>query len=119
MNVRLDRVKSGPVVVSIGGQNGREAPVAGASTIPPARYMLRPLNEEQAMSLGGNPLDRAGQSPYESHEWMTAQADAERAARSAGYKSLFRRLFERLRPHRQEPGGDPQINHGTSDDPGH
>lgn len=47
-----------------------------------------------------------------------AAADADRAARLAGHKSLFRRLLERLRPHRQEPSGDPQSNYGTFDDPG-
>jgi len=49
---------------------------------------------------------------------LIAKADADRAARLGGHKSLFRRLLERLRPHRQEPGGDPQGNYGTSDDPG-
>jgi len=49
---------------------------------------------------------------------LAAQADAYRAARLAGHKSLLRRVLERLRPHRQEPG-DPQSNYGTSDDPGH
>lgn len=44
---------------------------------------------------------------------MTAQADADRAAREAGYKSPFRRLLDRLRPHREEPGSDPQSNDGT------
>jgi hypothetical protein len=43
-----------------------------------------------------------------------AQADADRAARLAGHQSLVRRLFERLQPHRQEPGGFD----GTSGDPG-
>ena len=47
-----------------------------------------------------------------------AKADADRAARLAGHKSLFRRLLERLRPHSQDPGGDPQSNYGTSGDPG-
>ena len=32
--------------------------------------------------------------------------DADRAARLAGHKSLFRRLLERLRPHRQQPISD-------------
>ena len=44
---------------------------------------------------------------------LTAQADADRAAREAGYKSPFRRLLDRLRPHREEPGGDPHSNDGT------
>jgi hypothetical protein len=47
-----------------------------------------------------------------------AKADADRAARLAGRKSLFERLLERLRPHRQDSGGDPRSNYGTSDDPG-
>jgi hypothetical protein len=46
-----------------------------------------------------------------------AQADANRAARLAGHKSPFRRLLDRLRPHRQEPGGDPPGNYGTTGDP--
>jgi hypothetical protein len=68
------------------------------------------------MSFGNNPADSAEST------WHTdrarAQADADRAARLAGYKSPFRRLLERLRPHRQEPG-DPNGSYGTSDDPGH
>jgi hypothetical protein len=47
-----------------------------------------------------------------------AQADANRAARLAGHRSPFQRLLDRLRPHRQEPGGDPQSDNGTSEDPG-
>jgi hypothetical protein len=35
-----------------------------------------------------------------------AKADADRAARLAGHKSLFRRLLERLRPHGQQPISD-------------
>ena len=60
---------------------------------------------------------------YEREQWqgkvdrLAAQADADRAARLAGHKSPFRRLLDRLRPHRQEPGGDPQGNYGTTDDP--
>jgi hypothetical protein len=64
-----------------------------------------------------------GNNPADSKEWRLQQAAAEReverAARLAGHKSLLRRVLERLRPHRQEPGGDPQSNYGTSDDPGH
>ena len=47
-----------------------------------------------------------------------AKADADRAARLAGRKSLFQRLLERLRPHRQDLGSDSQSNYDTSDDPG-
>jgi len=47
-----------------------------------------------------------------------AKADADRAARLAGRKSLVQRLLERLRPHRRYPGGDPQSNYGTFNDPG-
>jgi hypothetical protein len=49
---------------------------------------------------------------------LTAQADANRAAREAGYKSPFRRLLDRLRPHREEPGSGPQGNDGTPDKQG-
>ena len=60
---------------------------------------------------------------YEREQWqgkvdrLAAQADADRAARLAGHKSPFRRLLDRLRPHRQEPGGDPQSDYGTTGDP--
>lgn len=47
-----------------------------------------------------------------------AKVDVGRAARSAGRKSFFRRLLERLRAHREEPGGDPHSAQGTLDDPG-
>lgn len=67
------------------------------------------------MALGGRPAD---------DEWgkqklrkLTVQADADRAAREAGYKSTFRRLLDRLRSHREEPGGDPRSNYGTRDEP--
>jgi hypothetical protein len=46
-----------------------------------------------------------------------ADVEAARAARLAGHKSLFRRLLDRLRPHRQEPVGDPESNYGTTNDP--
>jgi hypothetical protein len=68
------------------------------------------------MSFGNNPADRAA-GKQQSERFM-AKADAERAARLAGRKSLFQRLLERLRPHRRGPGGDSQSNYGTSDDPG-
>ncbi len=70
------------------------------------------------MSLGSG-------GPFESGDWQAridkfaAQADADRAARLAGHKSVFRRLLERLRPHRQEQGGDPQSDYGTIADPRH
>jgi hypothetical protein len=56
------------------------------------------------MSLGGGPLEKG--------DWQArinkfaAQADTDRALRLGGYKSPLRRLLERLRPHRQEQGGD-------------
>jgi hypothetical protein len=67
------------------------------------------------MSFGNNPAD----SRKTHLDPLIAQADADRAARLAGHKSLLRRVLERLRPHRQEPGGDSQSNYGMSDDPGH
>jgi hypothetical protein len=38
-------------------------------------------------------------------EKLLADADADRAARAAGYKSVFKRLRERLLPRRREKGG--------------
>jgi hypothetical protein len=67
------------------------------------------------MSFGNNPADNRELILQQ----LTAQAEVDRAARLAGHRSPLRRLLERLRPRRQEPGGDPQINYGTSDDPGH
>lgn len=68
------------------------------------------------MFLGSEPADKApGKARLDQ---LTAQADADRAARLVGHKSLLWRMLERLRPHRQEPGGDPHSNYGTSDDPG-
>jgi hypothetical protein len=68
------------------------------------------------MSFGNNPADSA--AGKQQSEWFMAKADADRAARLAGRKSLFQRLLERLRPHRQGLGGDSQSNHGTSGEPG-
>ena len=68
------------------------------------------------MSFWNNPADDAVGDQYRAKK--IASAEAARAARLAGHESLFRRLVERLRPHRQEPRGDPQSNYGTSDDPG-
>jgi len=69
------------------------------------------------MSLGDGQFENAYSKAR--LDQLTAQADADRAARWAGHKSLLRRMLERLRPHRQALGGDPQSNYGTSDDPGH
>jgi hypothetical protein len=55
------------------------------------------------MSLGNNPADNAHGERYS--ERLTAKADAERSARLAGHKSLFRRLLERLRATRNEADG--------------
>jgi hypothetical protein len=63
------------------------------------------------MGMGNSPADNYFNE-------LRAKADAERAARLAGYKSPFRRLLERLRPHRQEPSGDPQNFPGTPSNPG-
>ena len=56
------------------------------------------------MSMGNNPADRAIGKQHS--EWLMAKADADRAARLAGHKSLFRRLLERLRPHGRQPISD-------------
>jgi hypothetical protein len=65
-------------------------------------------------STGNSPADGVGgTNSYDSREWLIAQAEAERAARLAGHKPIFRRLLERLRPHRQEPGGDSRSSYGT------
>jgi hypothetical protein len=66
------------------------------------------------MSFGNNPADRAASKQHA--ERFVAKADADRAARFAGRKSLFQRLRERLRPHHQDLAGDPQSNYGTSDE---
>ena len=55
---------------------------------------------EQAKSFGNNPADKA------LHQEALAEADIARLARLAGHKPLLRRLLERLRPHRQEPGSE-------------
>ena len=67
------------------------------------------------MSFGNNPADSAAGKQHD--ERFMAKADADRAARLAGRKSLFQRLLERLRPHRQDLGGHSQSNYGTSGDP--
>ena len=53
------------------------------------------------MSMGNSPAERAIGKQHS--ERLMAKADADRAARLAGHKSLFRRLLERLRPHGQQP----------------
>jgi hypothetical protein len=65
------------------------------------------------MSFSGSGGPRLGDDP--SGAWgeeklrkLTVQADAGRAAREGEYKSPFRRLLDRLRPHREEPGGEPR-----------
>jgi hypothetical protein len=63
------------------------------------------------MSFGNSPAD-SGHGKLRSEQLMH-QAEVDRAARLAGHKSLFRRLLERLRPHRQEPGSDSQSSYGT------
>jgi hypothetical protein len=68
------------------------------------------------MSIGDNPADRAPQQ--EALDWAKAQRDVHEAARLAGHKPLFRRLLDRLRPHREGPGSDPQNFPGTTGDPG-
>ena len=68
------------------------------------------------MSFWNNPAEDAVGEQYRAKKM--ASAEAARAARLAGHKSLFRRLVERLRPDRQEPGGDPQSTYGTGDDLG-
>jgi hypothetical protein len=65
------------------------------------------------MSMGNSPADK-----YLKSERLMAKADADRAARLAGHKPLIERLLERLRPHRQEPGSDPQNFPRTPSDPG-
>ena len=67
------------------------------------------------MSLGGSPADKYG--GFHDPERLRAKADAERAARLAGRKPLIERLLDRLRPHRKEPGSDPQNFPGTPSDP--
>ena len=54
------------------------------------------------MVLGPGPYDDAVRKQW--LDELAASRDAHQAARSVGHKSLFRRLLERLRPHRQEPG---------------
>ena len=45
-------------------------------------------------------------------------ADADRAERSGGHESFFRRLLGRLRARREEPDGEQHSDQGASDDPG-
>ena len=70
------------------------------------------------MSLGGGgPLD-GGDWQMQLDE-LAAQTGAARATRLAGHTPLLRRLRERLRPHREEPGSDLQSTYGACDNPGY
>jgi len=68
------------------------------------------------MSFGNNPADSP--SANKRYDRLMGQADADRAHRLAGHKSLLERLLERLRPHRKAPASDPQNFPGTPSDPG-
>jgi len=69
------------------------------------------------MSFGNSPADSA--AGKQRLDRLTARADAYRAGRLAGRKSLLRRVLERLRPHRPQPGNEPYGSYGTMDDPDH
>ena len=69
------------------------------------------------MSFGNSPADSA--EGKQRLDRLTARANAYRAGRLAGRKPLLRRVLERLRPHRQEPGSQPHGPYGTLHDPGH
>jgi hypothetical protein len=56
------------------------------------------------MSFGNSPADSSRGERYS--ERLTSKADAERAARLAGHKSLFRRLLGRLRAVRNAANGN-------------
>ena len=62
------------------------------------------------MGMGNSPADKCFNE-------LRAKADADRAARLAGHKSLFRRMLESLRPHREEPGSYPQNLPDTPSNP--
>jgi hypothetical protein len=68
------------------------------------------------MSLGGGSLEN--QDFKARVDKLAAKADADRAAREAGYMSFFGRLRERLRPRRQAPRVQ-DGSYGTFGDPGH
>jgi len=69
------------------------------------------------MSFGNNPGDSAeGKARLDR---LIAHAEARRAARTSGRKSLLRRVLGRLRPHRHDPGSEPHGFYGTPGDPGH
>jgi hypothetical protein len=70
------------------------------------------------MSLGGGgPIDN--QDFYARLAHFAARADADQAAREAGYKSPFQRLLDRLRPGRKQGGHDSPSSYGTLDDTDH
>ena len=54
----------------------------------------------------------------ENYDQLAANAEAARLARLAGHKSPLRRLLDRLRPNRQQPGVDSDGSSGTLDDTG-
>jgi hypothetical protein len=68
------------------------------------------------MSLGDGGLERQQFQARLDH--LAAQAEADRAARMAGYKSPFRRLLDRLRRHRYQPGAESDSFYGDSGDTG-
>jgi hypothetical protein len=78
----------------------------------PAVGSIHPIDREQAMSMPDGAMGK------EKYDRLKAKADADRAGRSAGRKPLVERLLDRLRPHRKEPGSDPQAFPGTISDPG-
>jgi hypothetical protein len=68
------------------------------------------------MSFGNSPADKpVGTARFDR---LIARADAERAARLAGRKSLFRRILGHLRAAHQEPAGTLHSSEGTLDDLG-
>jgi len=92
--------------MNVNGITAREAWITS-----PVRCTIRPPDLGVGEMSLGDPFD-GGDGHARIHKYA-AEADADRALRSAGYKSPFRRLLERLRPHRQEQGGDPQGDDGT------
>jgi hypothetical protein len=70
------------------------------------------------MSLGGDSFD------HQEHyiDRLYAEAERDRLAKAAkavpGYRSPWRRLRDRVRPHRQQLGGDAESVRRVNDDPG-
>jgi hypothetical protein len=70
------------------------------------------------MSLGGGPLENADFKRMS----ISSQLEPPRTGQHAWQrdtKSLFQRLRERLRPHRQELGDDSNSSQGPVGDPSH